>query len=73
MIAKQADCPDGHRHAATALTGSMLPSVAALLRWPLLNSSTLDGLLQANSELLGFDPSPQALRQMERALLDLVF
>jgi hypothetical protein len=61
------------RHGVVAKVAAMLPSVAALTGWRFINPSLVDGLLQAQSEVLGFDPGPQALRQMECDLLDLVF
>jgi hypothetical protein len=60
-------------HAVVAMAAAMIPSVAVLTGWRFINSSLVDGLLPAQSEALGFDPSPQALRQMEGDLLSLVF
>jgi hypothetical protein len=64
--------PNGRR-GIVATVATMLPSVAALTGWRFINPSIIDGLLQARSEVLGLDPTPQTLRQMERHLLDLVF
>lgn len=61
------------RHSIVATVAAMLSSVAALTGWRFINPSMIDGLLQAQSEILGFDPSPQALREMEQDLLSLVF
>jgi hypothetical protein len=68
----QRGTPDD-RHGIVATVAAMLPSAAKLTGWRFINPSLMDGLLQAQSEALGFDPSPQTLRQMECDLLDLVF